>query len=58
MSWGNYEDECGHYHVIPINDLKDHEISASCKCDCSFEDGVYIHNSYDERELTENLKPS
>lgn len=42
-------------HVIPQNDLKPHDVSANCICGVSYENGVYIHNSYDERELTENL---
>ncbi len=42
-------------HVIPENDKKPHDQNPDCKCDPIYEDGVYIHNSYDERELTENL---
>lgn len=42
-------------HVIPENDQKTHEQNPDCKCHPKNEDSVYIHNSYDERELTENL---
>ena len=42
-------------HVIPQNDLKPHDFNPNCACGVSYEDGVYTHNSYDERELTENL---
>ncbi|BAP37811.1 hypothetical protein AS4_28710 [Acinetobacter guillouiae] len=45
-------------HVIPINDLKKHTYTHDCICNCSYEDGVYIHNAFDERELTENLPKS
>ncbi len=45
-------------HVIPVNDLKEHTPYADCKCGTSYKDGVYIHNAYDERELTENLPRS
>jgi hypothetical protein len=42
-------------HVISENDLKQHKENLDCECSPKYEDGVYIHNSYDERELTENL---
>lgn len=42
-------------HVTPQNDLKPHDFNPDCKCGVRYENGVYIHNSYDERELTENL---
>ena len=42
-------------HVIPQSDLKPHDFNPDCKCGVRYESGVYIHNSYDERELTENL---
>lgn len=48
--------EYGLYHVVPLDDKKEHELSPDCECDCYLsDDGVFIHNSYDERELTENL---
>jgi len=44
-------------HIIPINDLKEHEELSTCDC-CpvvQFENGemIFIHNSYDGRELKE-----
>ena len=45
-------------HVVPEKDLKPHTYSPDCECGCVYKDGVYVHNSYDERELTENLPRS
>lgn len=41
-------------HVVPRNDLIEHSFD-DCECCPRYEDGVYIHNSKDERELTELL---
>jgi len=43
-------------HVIPEDDKKPHQYNADCDCGVRYEHGVYIHNSFDERELTENLR--
>jgi len=46
-------------HVMPVNDLKEHEESRFCACrpvlEKPVEGGgtVVIHNSYDGREITE-----
>lgn len=43
-------------HVIPINDLRDHEESAECWCHPSPDDecdDVMVHNAMDGRELIE-----
>lgn len=40
--------------VIPVNDLKDHIETNQCWCNPDYEDGVYVHHSLDNRELTEN----
>ena len=46
-----------HWHCIPTNDLREHELSPECWCgpwedeDC---DGMLVHNSADERELFED----
>jgi len=46
------------YHVIPIDDLKEHTEDSTCECSPKliFEDGemIFIHNSYDGRELLED----
>ncbi len=48
----------GDVHIIPVDDLKDHDESQYCHCEPRIEPGDYgknlvIHNSYDGRELTE-----
>jgi hypothetical protein len=52
--------EDGEVHVIPQNDLRDHEESTTCWCQPHFDDGVIVHNSMDQRELFERgeRKPS
>lgn len=46
-------------HILPINDLKPHEKSTTCECEPKviYEDGemIVIHNSYDGRELFEEI---
>ena len=46
-------------HVTPIGDLEEHEESSTCKCKprVIIENGemICIHNSYDRRELKEEL---
>lgn len=45
-------------HVVPLNDLRDHEESAKCWCcpieifDASMHVPVWVHNSMDGRENT------
>lgn len=47
------------WHVVPMNDLRDHEPSANCWCRPTLRDDeetdgdVYIHHSLDGRELYE-----
>ena len=41
-------------HVVPIDDIKEHSLD-NCECGVKYNDGVYIHNSYDKRELLEQL---
>lgn len=46
-------------HVIPIDDLKEHESKETCFCNpWKDEEGFYVHNSADNRELTEGLPMS
>lgn len=40
-------------HVMPIDDDEDHYFF-DCKCSPSYKEGVYIHNSFDKRELLES----
>lgn len=43
------------YNVIPVNDLRDHAKNNQCWCNPDYEDGIYVHHSLDNRELTEEL---
>ena|SRR5690606_23827798 len=46
-------------NIIPVNDLKEHIENSTCGCNpkVEFENGemIIIHNSYDGRELREDL---
>lgn len=50
------------YHVVPINDLREHscDVDKPCWCNPSNDDGVIVHNSMDGREKFETgeRKPS
>ena len=44
------------YHVIPVGDLKAHDISCECWCSPVPDEDrpdIYVHNSLDLRELHE-----
>lgn len=49
----------GVWHVVPMNDLRDHEPHKTCWCnptlldDDEHDGDVYIHHSMDQRELYE-----
>ena len=52
-------------HILPINDLKEHEETADCPCNPNVryedEDGILpepicIHNSWDGREIIEQAE--
>ena len=47
-------------HVVPVNDLREHDTDFHCWCDPSYQDGVWVHNSMDGREQFESgeRKPS
>ena len=46
------------FNVIPLNDTKEHAPNNQCWCNPDYDDGVYIHHSMDNRELTEGLAKS
>ena len=50
----------GEYHVVPLGDLKEHELSEACWCEPDEDDGVWVHHAADKRELYEDgrLKPN
>ena len=46
------------WHLLPVNDLKEHEEKSTCECSPSVEiqenlDMLIIHNSFDGREAIE-----
>ncbi|MDT8311914.1 MAG: hypothetical protein RQ732_10745 [Methylophaga sp.] len=41
------------WHVVPIDDLREHESNQDCWCSPSLDDGVFVHNSLDQREKYE-----
>ena len=51
--WAVVCDPTSGNHVIPVADLIGHQESELCGCLPRIEDGVYIHNSFDGREITE-----
>ena len=53
MTWGVYEYHDS-IHVMPNDDTKDHFFD-ECECGVRYENGVYIHSSYDKRELFEEM---
>lgn len=46
-------------HIIPLNDLKEHEESSICECSPKLiiENGemLFVHNAYDNREIIEEV---
>jgi hypothetical protein len=50
----------GPYHVYPLDDLREHELSLDCWCKPYDDEGVIVHNSMDQREKYETgeRKPS
>lgn len=43
-------------HVIPLNDLREHEEAVTCPCEPWMDGEIIIHNSWDGREITERAK--
>lgn len=56
MTWQALMIETGERHVIPLDDLRDHAESSSCWCRPFDDEGVWVHNSMDRRELKESGK--
>jgi len=48
---------CAGWHVVPLNDLREHETNGSCWCkptlDGEGSEPIWIHNSLDGREAFE-----
>lgn len=46
-------------HVVPVDDLREHDTTASCWCRPTYDDGVWVHHSMDRREeYEEGRQPS
>ena len=61
QGWMLREDNKGRVHVVPANDMREHEPSPDCWCDPEVtEHGSIVHASMDEREKFETgeRKPS
>jgi len=43
-------------HVLPIDDALDHIESPNCACQPRNDDGIWIHNAADGREITERAQ--
>lgn len=61
IGWRNTQ-ESTKWHIIPMDDDKEHQVSLECWCcpELDEEDNLIIHNSADGRELFERgeRKPS
>lgn len=44
---------CGGWHVVPLNDLREHVANGSCWCKPTLDEGVWLHHSMDGREAFE-----
>ena len=53
----NQDSNLAGLHVVPINDLREHELSGACWCSPKLDDEgsepIWIHNSLDGREAFE-----
>lgn len=58
---GNKYSPIGDFHILPINDIKEHVESFDCWCDPVIKNDlppyVVVHNSADRRELFEPDNP-
>lgn len=47
------QDDDGVKHVMPDKDTKAHLVGVECPCDPVENEGVFVHNSWDRREILE-----
>lgn len=49
-------DDVARWHIIPINDWREHEASCACWCHpvANDDDGSVLHNAMDQRDRLEN----
>jgi len=45
--------EKGEKHVMPIADRFRHDGASICACKPKYDEGIWVHNSYDKREMFE-----
>lgn len=59
IGWRNTQDSA-RWHIIPMCDDQEHQVSLECWCKPEEDDDLIIHNSADGRELFERgeRKPS
>lgn len=53
FKWIVVYDDRDEPHVVPLVDLREHEISERCWCRPVDDEGIWVHNSMDRRELIE-----
>lgn len=46
----------GALHVVPLADLRDHQLTMQCFCLPRIDEGVVVHNSMDRREESEHME--
>jgi hypothetical protein len=51
--WEVIKNEIDETHVIPQRDLKPHTENAGCWCQPFDDEGIWVHNSLDQREAIE-----
>jgi hypothetical protein len=46
-------DDTHHYHIVPVDDVRDHEVHTECWCNPTEDDedpGIWVHHAMDKRE--------
>lgn len=43
----------GERHVYPLDDFRPHDETPACWCKPFEDDGIWVHNALDQRELVE-----
>ena len=54
LNWGVHIID-GKSYVVPIDDVRAHDIAGLCWCEPSNKDGVIVHNALDQREVFERV---
>jgi hypothetical protein len=56
--WKASKSSLGQCDVIPMNDLHGHTYGEGCSCGPRNQGGIWVHNSFDGREILERAKES